>query len=65
MVKKPVPRPTAILRQDEEGNWICPSSEDRVLKKTGVQTIEDHIQKRRDAIMEHATTRNACEKCKN
>jgi hypothetical protein len=35
------------------------------LKKTGVRTIEEHIQKRWDAIMEHGKTRNVCEKCKN
>jgi hypothetical protein len=36
------------------------------LKKTGVPTIEERIQKRRDAVMEHVTTtRNMCEKCKN
>jgi hypothetical protein len=35
-------------RRIKEGNWICPSEHsDRVLKKTGVRTIEEHIQKRR------------------
>jgi hypothetical protein len=43
-------------------NWICPSS-DRVLKKMGARTIEEHVQKRGHAVMEHETTRNACEKC--
>jgi hypothetical protein len=33
--------------------------------KTGVQLIQEHVQRRRDAIVEHAKTRNMCEKCKN
>jgi hypothetical protein len=53
-----------FVQQDEGGNWICLSS-DRFLRKTGVRTIEECIQKRRDAIVEHAMTRNTHEKCKN
>ena len=39
------------IRQDKEGNWICPSS-DRVLKKMGVQTIEELINCYRDDAAE-------------
>jgi hypothetical protein len=35
------------------------------LKKMGVQTVKERIQKRRDAIMKDAVTRNVHEKCKN
>jgi hypothetical protein len=45
-------------------NWICPSS-DRVLKKMGARTIEEHVQKRGHTVIEHETTRNKCEKSKN
>jgi hypothetical protein len=29
-----------FIQQDKEGEWICPKSEE-VLKKAGVQTIEE------------------------
>ena len=46
-----------FIQQDEEGGWICPKSEE-VLKKAGVLTIEECIQRRRDTIMKYAETRN-------
>jgi hypothetical protein len=46
-----------FIRQDEEGEWICPKSEE-VLKKAGVLTIEEYIQKRRETIMKYAQTRD-------
>jgi hypothetical protein len=42
----------------------CPNS-NKVLQKAGCQSIEEHIQKRRETIMEHGKTRNTHEKCKN
>ena len=33
-------------------------SSDKVLKKTGVRTIKEYIQKRRGTIMKYAMTRN-------
>jgi len=53
-----------FIRQDEEGEWICPKSEE-VLKKAGVLTIEEYIQRRRDTIMKYAETRNIYGKCKS
>jgi hypothetical protein len=54
-----------FIRQDESsGEWICPNG-DKVLQKAGMQTIQEHTQRRRDTIMECAKTRNVCEKCKN
>ena len=46
-----------FIRQDEEGKWICPKSEE-VLIKAGVLTIEKYIQRRRETIMKYAETRN-------
>jgi hypothetical protein len=46
-----------FIRQDEEGEWICPKSEE-VLKKAGVQTIEEYTERRRETIMKYAQTRN-------
>jgi hypothetical protein len=53
-----------FIRQDEEGEWIYPKSEE-VLKKAGVLTIEEYIQRRRDTIMKYAETRNIYGKCKS
>jgi hypothetical protein len=53
-----------FIRQDEEGGWICPKSEE-VLKKAGVLTIEEYIQRRRDTIMKYDETRNMYGKCKS
>jgi Flp pilus assembly protein CpaB len=53
-----------FIRQDEEGEWICPTSEE-VLKKAGVLTIEEYIQRRRDTIMKYVETRNIYGKCKS
>ena len=53
-----------FIRQDENGEWICPNS-DKVLEKVGVQSIEEYIQKKRDTIMVFAKTRNIYDKCKN
>jgi hypothetical protein len=53
-----------FIRQDVEGEWICPKSEE-VLKKAGVLTIEEYIQRRRDTIMKYAETRNIYGKCKS
>jgi hypothetical protein len=49
-----------FIRQDEEGEWICPKSE-VVLKKAGVLMIEEYIQRRRDTIMKYAEMRNIWE----
>jgi hypothetical protein len=47
-----------FIRQDEEGEWIFPKSEE-VLKKAGVLTIEEYIERRREqTIMKYAQTRN-------
>jgi hypothetical protein len=46
-----------LIRQDKEGEWICPKSEE-VVKKAGVLTIEEYMKRRREAIMKHAQTRN-------
>jgi hypothetical protein len=51
-------------RQDEEGEWICPKSEE-VLKKAGALTIEEYIERRRETIMKDAQTRNIYGKCKS
>jgi hypothetical protein len=51
-----------ILR-DKEGEWICLKSED-VLRKAGVLTIEEYIERRRETIMKYAQTRNIYGKCK-
>ena len=51
-----------FIQQDEDGEWICPKSEE-VLKKVGVLTIEEYIQRRRDTIMKYAETRNIYGKC--
>ena len=53
-----------VVRRDEDGEWICPKSEE-VLKKAGVLTIEEYIQRRRDTIMKYAETRNIYGKCKS
>jgi monoamine oxidase len=54
-----------FIRQDEEGEWICPKSEE-VLKKAGVLMIlEEYIQRRRDMIMKYAQTRDKYGKCKS
>jgi hypothetical protein len=55
-----------FIRQDEEGEWewICPKSEE-VLKKAGVLTIEEYIERRRETIMKYAQTRNRYGKCKS
>jgi Flp pilus assembly protein CpaB len=53
-----------FIRQDEEGEWICPKSEE-VLKKAGVLTIEEYIARRRQTIMKYAQTRNIYGKCKS
>jgi hypothetical protein len=53
-----------FVRQDEEGEWICPKSEE-VLKKAGVLTIEEYIQRRRDTIMKYVETRNIYGTCKS
>jgi hypothetical protein len=53
-----------FIRQHEEGEWICPKSE-KVLKKAGVPTIEGCIERRREAIMKYAQTRNLYGKCKS
>jgi hypothetical protein len=53
-----------FIRQDEEGEWICPKSEEG-LKKAGVLTIEEYIQRSRDTIMKYAETRNIYGKCKS
>jgi hypothetical protein len=42
-----------FIRQDKEGEWIYPKSEE-VLKKAGVLTIlEEYIQRRRETIMKN------------
>jgi hypothetical protein len=46
-----------FIRQDEEGEWICPKNEE-VLKKAGALTIEEYIQRRRETIMKYAQMRN-------
>ena len=46
-----------FIRQDEEGEWICPKSEE-VLIKAGVLTTEEYIQRRREMIIKYAETRN-------
>ena len=53
-----------FIRQDEEGEWICPKSEE-VLKKAGVLTIAVYIQRRRDTIMKYVETRNIYGRCKS
>jgi hypothetical protein len=53
-----------IRQQDEEGEWICPKSEE-VLKKAGVLTVEEYIQRRRETIMKYAQTRDIYGKCKS
>ena len=53
-----------FIRQDEEGEWICPKSEE-ILKKAGVLTIEEYIQRRRDTIMKYVETRNIYGRCKS
>jgi len=52
------------IRQDEEGEWICPKSEE-VLIKAGVLTTEEYIQRRRETIIKYAETRNIYGKCKS
>jgi hypothetical protein len=49
-----------FIRQDEEGGWIFPESEE-VLKKAGVLTIEEYIERRRETIMKYAQTRDILE----
>jgi len=46
-----------FIRQDEEGEWICPKSEE-VLIKAGVLTTEEYIQRRRETIIKYPETRN-------
>ena len=41
-----------------------PKSEE-VLKKAGVLTIEEYIQRRRDTIMKYVETRNIYVRCKS
>jgi hypothetical protein len=53
-----------FIRQDEEGEWICPNSEE-VLRKAGVLTIEEYIQRRRETIMRYAEARIIYGKCKS
>jgi hypothetical protein len=53
-----------FIPQHEEGEWICPKSEE-VLKKAGVPTVEEYIQRRVDTIMKYAETRNIYGKCKS
>jgi hypothetical protein len=36
-----------FIRRDEEGEWICPKSEE-VLKRAAVLTIEEYIERRRE-----------------
>jgi hypothetical protein len=54
-----------FIRQDEEGEWICPKSEEVLLKKAGVLTIEEYIQRRRETIMKYAQTRDIYGMCKS
>jgi hypothetical protein len=46
-----------FIQQNEEGEWICPKSEE-VLKKAGVLMIEEYIERRREMIMKYAQMRN-------
>jgi hypothetical protein len=54
-----------FIRQDEEGEWICPKSEEVRKNKAGVLTIEEYIQRRRETIMKYAQTRDIYGKCKS
>lgn len=53
-----------FIHQDEDGEWICPSS-DGVMEKAGVLTIEEYLQRRRDSILPYAETRKIYERCKS
>lgn len=53
-----------FIHQDEDGEWICPKSEE-VLEKAGVLTIEEYIQRRRETIMSYAETRTIYGKCRD
>jgi hypothetical protein len=53
-----------FIQQDEEGEWICPKSEE-VLQKAGVLTIEEYIQRRREMILKYVEMRNTYGKCKS
>jgi hypothetical protein len=39
-----------FIHQGEDGEWVCPDSND-VMEKAGVLTIEEYIQRRRDTIL--------------
>jgi hypothetical protein len=53
-----------VIRRDEDGEWICPKSEE-VLKVAGVLTIEEYIERRRETIMKYTQMRNIYGKCKS
>jgi hypothetical protein len=52
-----------IRQNKEQGEWICPKSEE-VLKKAGVLRIEEYMERRREMIMKYAQTRDIYGKCK-
>jgi hypothetical protein len=47
-----------FIHQGEDGEWVCPDSND-VMEKAGVLTIEEYIQRRRDTILPAYVTRFA------
>jgi hypothetical protein len=53
-----------FIQQDKEGEWMCPKSE-KVLKKAGMLTIDEYIQRRQAMIMKYAKTWNIYGKCKS
>jgi hypothetical protein len=53
-----------FIHQGEDGEWICPDSND-VMEKAGVLTIEEYIQRRRDTILPYAQSRNIYGRCKS
>jgi hypothetical protein len=54
-----------FIHQGEDGEWICPDSNDVVMEKAGVLTIEEYIQRRRDTILPYAQSRNIYGRCKS
>jgi hypothetical protein len=50
------------IRQDQDGNWICPPSKD-VLAQAKLLPIQDYIAKRRNTVKRYITTRPIYKQC--
>jgi exonuclease III len=50
------------IQQDNQGNWTAPPSTS-VLEKTGLQTVQEYIQRRKATILEYAKTTEILQKC--